>query len=368
MEEYILCTPGPVTLTEKVNLALGRKMIPHNGEIWIDEIYNPVCSMLKEVFRTKYRVFAIPASGSGGIESAFCSLGKENEEALIFSNGYFGDRMAKIAKMFFPKVYVYACKMGEAITQEDLSNALEMHKSVSVIGIVHGETSTGVRNDIENIRALIGDRILVVDAISTLAGEELEMDKWGIDICVSASQKAIGAAPGLALVAVNDRAFESMQSRDKISSFYFNLLEWRDSVLEWGEMHPYPVTLPVNLYYALLAALKEISEEGLKERIARHRTAAEYTRQRVEELGLELFAKDRNRMMSTVTSVKMPEGTKTCDLISRLKEENKILIANGQGEMKNRIFRIGHLSTSADMETIRLVTEIIDHILKHLYF
>ena len=366
MEEYILCTPGPVDLTPRVYQSLGKKMIPHYGEEWINEVYNPVCSMAKGVFQTKHRVFAIPASGSGGVESAFCSLGKKGEEALIFSNGYFGDRMERIAKMYFDCVHIYKLKMGEAITNEHIEKALKQYNKASVIGIVHGETSTGVKNDIQSIRSMAGDRIVVVDAISTLAGDEVKMDEWGIDICISASQKAIGAPPGIALVAVSDHAFEKMQQREKIPSFYLNLLEWRDSVLEWGEMHPYPVTLPVNVYYALHAALQEIQEEGLDKRIARHNQVAEYTHKRVMELGLELLLMDKNRTMSTVTAVRMPEGKKSCDLISRLKTESKILIANGQGELKNQIFRIGHLSVSANTETIELVTDKIGSILKSM--
>ncbi|MBP3325581.1 MAG: alanine--glyoxylate aminotransferase family protein [Coprococcus sp.] len=366
MEEYILCTPGPVDLTPNVYQALGRKMIPHYGEEWIDGVYNPVCNMVKDVFQTRHRTFVIPASGSGGVESAFCSLGKKNEDALIFSNGYFGDRMARIAKMYFKCVHVYKLKMGEAITDEDIEKAIKIYSNASVIGIVHGETSTGVKNDIQHIRSIAGDRILVVDAISTLAGDEVKMDEWEIDICVSASQKAIGAAPGLALVAVSDYAFEKMQQRDKIPSFYLNLLEWRDSVLEWGSAHPYPVTLPVNLYYALYAALEEIHEEGLSQRVARHDQIAEYTHKRIEDLGLELLLKDKNRTMSTVTAVKMLEGKKSSDLIFRLKTESKILIANGQGELKNCIFRIGHLSASANTETIELVMNKIGNILKSI--
>lgn len=366
LEEYILCVPGPVDLTPRVYQALGRKMIPHYGEDWINGVYNPVCNMVKNVFQTKHRSFVLPASGSGGIESAFCSLGKKDEEALIFSNGYFGDRMARIAKMYFKCVHIYKLKMGEAITDEHIEKALKLHSNASVIGIVHGETSTGVKNEIQHIRSMAGERILVVDAISTLAGDEIKMDEWGIDICVSASQKAIGAPPGLALVSVSDHAFRKMQQRDKIPSFYLNLLEWRDSVLEWGETHPYPVTLPVNLYYALYVALQEIHEEGLDKRIVRHNQIAEYTHKRIMELGLELLLKDKNRTMSTVTAVRMPEGKNASDLISRLKNENKILIANGQGELKNRIFRIGHLSVSANTETIELVTDKIGSILKSI--
>lgn len=361
LKKYILCVPGPVELSPKVYHALSRDIIPHYGEEWINSVYNPVCEMVKKVFRTKNRTFVLPASGSGGVESAFCSLGKKDEEVLIFSNGYFGDRMARIASMYFRYVHVYKLRMGETVTDEDIKKAIKLYSNASVVGIVHGETSTGAKNDIHNIRNLVGDRIIVVDAISTLAGDEMKMDEWGIDICISASQKGVGAAPGLALVAVSDYAFENME---KIHGFYFNLLEWRDAITEWGIFHPYPVTLPVNLYYALEAALEEIHEEGLEQRIVRHKQIAEYTHKKIQDLNLELLVRDENRTMSTVTAVRMPGDKKSCELISRLKDEDKILIANGQGELKNKIFRIGHLSASANRETIDLVIKRIDDIIK----
>lgn len=363
MDDYLMCTPGPVGLAPSIYCAMQKPIIPHYGSEWIEEVYNPVCNMAKDVFITRNKVYIIPASGTGGVESAFCSLGHDKAEALIFSNGYFGKRMCKIARKYFK--CVYEVETGDAITNEHIEKAIKQYPTASVVGIVHGETSTGVKNEIESIRNIVKDRIVIVDAISTLGGDEIKVDKWGIDICISATQKAIGAAPGLALVSVSDHAFQKMPQRKEVPGYYFNLLEWRDAVCEWGESHPYPVTLPVNLFYALYAAFEDINKEGLEQRIARHNEVSRYTKKRVLDMGLELLSDNKELTMSIVTAVKMPKGIKASDLLSFLKINNKILIANGQGELKDKIFRIGHLAESANTHVVDMVLKGIEAFFLH---
>jgi alanine-glyoxylate transaminase/serine-glyoxylate transaminase/serine-pyruvate transaminase len=189
--------------------------------------------------------------------------------------------------------------------------------------------------------------LFIVDAISTLAGMPLDVDRLGIDFCVSASQKALGAPPGLATVSVSERGFLAMPPEEQIHSWYLNLRTWAWYEKEWGDWHPYPITLPVNLFLALKKAMELVLAEGLEKVWERHRKLSQELQDALLKLGIPLFIADKEHRSYTVTAALLPEGLQSEDLLRFLREEYGILIAGGVGPLRKRIFRIGHMGYSA---------------------
>ena len=223
-------------------------------------------------------------------------------------------------------------------------------------------------NPLEELSSICSKRevIFVVDAVSTLGGVELSVDELGIDFCVSASQKALGCVPGLATVSISEKGWSNIKEERKIQGWYLNLQTWARYEKMWAEWHPYPVTLPVNIFYAFRKALKIILNEGLENRWKRHITIAEYLHKELEELGIELFIKNKKLRLSTVTAAMLPNGYLASDLIAFLKEKYGILIAGGVGDTNPRLFRIGHMDYSANKIFInRIIAGIKEFLQKH---
>ncbi len=359
MKNYLMCTPGPVQISPAAYKALVDPQIPHYGMEWIDTIYNPVQKGLHKLFQTKNDIFTIPSSGSGAIESAFCSLASKDKTVAIFSNGFFGDRMVLIAKAYFGKVLNCSVEYSQAISPEVVSDFLNKHPEVSIVGIVHGETSTGVANDITEISKTVKEkeRVLIVDAVATLGGMDVNVDELNIDFCMSASQKGVSASPGLSFISVSDFGYNAMPDREEIPGWYHNLRVWKDAIDEWGVWHPFPVTLPVNVFYSLKKSLDEIHAEGMQNCFERHTRVSAYFRERIQELGATLFCTTPGAEMETVTSFLVPEKCTSPNLLSFLKEEKEILIAGGHAKNKDRMSRVGHMGYNAREEVMDKVLD-----------
>lgn len=348
----LLMIPGPVQLHEKIIKAMSRQMIAHRGDEFA-ELMSFCIENLKKLFGTKSDVYIISGSGTAGMEAAIASFSKVNRIVCI-DNGKFGDRLAEIAKRY-AEINHLRFEWGKPIELERVKESLE--NGSEVITFVHNETSTGMLNPASKIAKLAKkhDCLVIMDGITSVGGDEVRMDKWKIDVAVVGSQKCIGAPPGLAAVAVNERAWEFYNSR---APFYLDLAAYKEklSVLQT------PYTPAIPLFFALKEALRIIEREGLKNRIKRHKVLAEAIRVWAVEAGLGLFP-ELNKYSSysnTVTAINMPSGITDKELRSTVQKEYGITISGGQEHLRNKIFRIGSMGNVGKKQIIATLAAVQD--------
>ena len=359
MKRYQLSLPGPTECDPEVLNELNCPNLPHYGELWLD-FYLKVLGKLRKIYQTNGSVYIIPCSGSGGIDAVFASL--NGKKGLILNNGTFGERLSTIASRYLGKITVIEKEPGKQFEIDEIKSYIEKG-DFDLLAVVHGETSTGMLNPLDGLSKLCkeNDILFVVDAVSTLGGVELSVDSLGIDFCISASQKALGSIPGLATVSISSKGWEKMAKEENIPGWYLNLRTWARYEKEWGDWHPFPVTLPVHLFFALNKAFDIILEEGLKERWLRHKRIANNLRTGLENLGIPLFIKEKEYYLSTVTSAVLPGNLTSENLQNYLRENYGILIAGGVGPLRKRVFRIGHMAYSAQDYLINRVLSGIEN-------
>lgn len=349
MKRYRLMIPGPVEVAPEVLAVMAEPLVAHYGEEWT-AFYKDTLSLLQKVFQTEGDIFLLVGSGSAGLDAALGSATAPEGRVLILQNGFFGERLEEIARTYTPNVTTLKFPLGQTYDLERVEETLRKAE-FNVVAAVHCETSTGVLNPIRELAELCKryEVLLIVDAVSSLAVEPLEMDAWGIGICVSASQKGLESPPGLALVAVTPRAWEVIGRRNR-PGWYLNLKVWKEYTEKWGDWHPHPVTHAVNNVRALRVGVERILVEGLEARFQRHRKVTEYLREGLRELGLKLFVPDEVASHG-VTSVIAPNG-KASELLAHLREQHGILLAGSLGELRGRVFRIGHMGPTATHEAV----------------
>jgi alanine-glyoxylate transaminase/serine-glyoxylate transaminase/serine-pyruvate transaminase len=351
MKQYKLRIPGPVDLHPEILAHMSAPLIAHYGVEWV-EIYTETVALLKRVWQTeKASLFLMPGPGSVGMEAAIASLSGDTHKFLVLTNGFFGDRWVTVARAYSSEVSVLEGTWGQAIDADAVEHALKQEKDIDVVVMVHGETSTGVLNPLREIGAICEKygAVLVADMVATLAGTEIAFDDWHIGIGVSATQKCLECPPGLAPVAVSPDAGTRID-RSKGPGWYMNLRTWSRFAREWGDWHPHPVTMPTGLVKALQFSLKNILDEGLAERFARHCEIAALLRNALRNLGFELFVADEREAMNTVTAAKGHAQLAAAALIRHLKEKHQILIGGGLERLAGQIFRIGHMGPTATRE------------------
>jgi alanine-glyoxylate transaminase / serine-glyoxylate transaminase / serine-pyruvate transaminase len=352
--ERILLTPGPSCVDSRVYRAMAAPIVGHMDP-WFTEMMNDVQTLLREVFQTHNRVtFPLSASGSGGIEAAVVNVLEEGDECIICVNGAFSERMANTAERLPNKVIRVEVPYGRIVDPQDVLRAGKGRK-IKFVGLTHGETSTAVAQRIEDYRKVADElgALLVVDAVATLGGVPLDIDRQGIDICFSGSQKALSAPPGMSPISVNERAEKVMHARkEPVRSWYFDLTH---TMSYWGQERLYHHTPPVSLIYGLREALRIVLEEGLEERWERHARNQQALVAGLEALGLELFVRNPADRLITVTGVNIPAGIDDVRLRRQLLDEFKIEIAGGLGPVKGRIWRIGLMGQSSQQNNILLL-------------
>jgi len=352
--------PGPVEVEPEVLAEMSSPQVAHYGEEWV-EVYNETLRLLKQVFQTKNDVFLLVGSGSAGLDAAIGSLAGGNalnvpaaskqEQALILSNGFFGERLVAIASSYTDKIKVIRSPLNQPIPLDKVEEALKRDQ-FALVAAVHCETSTGVLNPVAELGELCQryGAILIVDAISSLGGIELRTDDWHIGICVSASQKCLESPPGLCPIAVSPEAWHKID-QSKSPGWYLNLRTWKDFSRRWSGWHPHPITMAVNNVLALKKSLELVLNEGLQNRFARHARIAKILRQGLRNLGFELFVADEYAS-NTVTTVWADSRISAERLLSFLREEQGIRIAGGLEELKGKVFRIGHMGPTAKLGAI----------------
>lgn len=340
--------PGPTPVPPEVLEAMARPMVDHRGKHFAAVIQR-VAERLREFFHTESEVLMLSASGTGGMEAAVVNTLSPGDRVLAVSIGAFGDRFAAIAETYGAQVTALSYEWGEVADPEDVRRALAEDGAIKAVLVTHNETSTGMTNPLEEIARVVrgADCLLLVDAISSLGSVPLEVDGWGLDVVLTGSQKGWMVPPGLAFIAMSERAWRANESA-KMPRFYFDLARHRD-LLAKGQT---PWTPALSIFFALDVALERMAEEGLEAIFARHARIGRLTREGVKPLGLELLARDERYASDTVTAVRCPEGVEVSALRRVLEDEHNVVLAGGQGKLAGKMFRIGHLGLVSE-EDIR---------------
>jgi aspartate aminotransferase-like enzyme len=328
-------TPGPTPVPPEVLAAVGAPVVHHRSPDFVP-IYERVLARLREVCRTESDVLLFGASGTGAFESAVANLVSPGEPHLVVCAGSFGERWVSMLTAYGADVDVLRYAWGETPEAEDLRARLE-ERPAKAVWLVQSETSTGVVADVRALAAAAQEAgaLVVVDAVSSLGAVPCETDAWGLDVVVSGSQKALMTPPGLGLAAVSEAAFAAAGSSPR---FYF---DWERTRAAQRKLDA-PFTPPVSLVAGLDVALELLLDEGLEAAFERHVRLGRAARAGVKALGLELFSPDEDRS-AVVTAVRAPAGIDSGDVVKGLRKRFGITIANGQGELKGKIFRLGHI-------------------------
>ena len=337
----LMLTPGPCSIDPRVYRAMSTPLVGHMDP-WFTEMIGEVQVLLRRAFQTENRVtFPISASGSGGIEAAVVNPLEPGDEAIVCVNGNFSERMAVIAsRVPATTIHRVEAPWGRTVDPNDVRKAAKGRK-IKFIGVCHGETSTGVISPIDDFRKVADEAgaLLVVDAVATLCGTPLNVDRQRIDLCFSGTQKAVSAPPGMSPITVGPRMEEVLRARKTpVQSWYFDLTTTMNF---WGKDRTYHHTPPISIVFALREALRIVFEEGLEGSWQRHRQNQLALIAGLEALGVQLFVPNPNDRLPTVTSVYVPKAVEDGRVRRQLRDEFGIEIAGGIGPLKGKIWRIG---------------------------
>ncbi|MBW2039062.1 MAG: alanine--glyoxylate aminotransferase family protein [Deltaproteobacteria bacterium] len=346
-----LFSPGPTPVPEKVLLAMAGPVIHHRDPAF-EELFQEVREGLKYVFQTKNEVLLFASSGTGAMEGAVCNTLSPGDEALVVRGGKFGERWGEICEAYGVDFTPIDVPWGEAVEPVLIERALDANPSIKAVFIQASETSTGVMHPIKEIAEIIKGRegtILVVDAISALGVFDLPMDKWGLDVVVSGSQKAFMLPPGLSFVALSDKAWGFVE-RSTLPKYYFNFKK----ELASAQKNQNQFTPAISLIVGLREALKMIKDEGLENAFKRHEKLAQATREAAKALGLELLAPESP--CNALTAIKAPAGIDGKKLKENFEDKFGLIVAGGQSQLKGKIIRIAHLGYFQPMDIIQAVS------------
>jgi len=360
--QKVLLGPGPSTVHPRVLQALSLPVMGHLDPTFF-QVMDDVCEMLRMVFHTtNFMTVPISSTGTGAMETACANIIEPGDSMLVCRNGYFGIRLADIAERCGATVHVMDTPWGKAVDPQMLKDELKKRPGLKAVGVVHAETSTGVLSDMKELVDVIHESgaLAIVDAVTSLGGHEVRMDDWGIDVCYSATQKCLGAPPGLAPISLSPAAMDVVAKRpSKVQSFYFNL---KDLESYWNQTRAYHHTSPINMTYALREALRMMMEEGQENRINRHARVAAALRAGAEALGLSLLAEEGHRL-NPLTTLSIPQGIEDAKVRRALLNGYDIEIGGGLGEFAGKAWRVGLMGESARERNVFALLSALETIL-----
>ncbi len=348
-----LRTPGPTPIPDDIVEAMTNPMINHRGPEF-GALIKKTTEQLKQVFMTKNDLFILTASGTGSLEASIVNTLSPGDRVIAATAGAFGDRFADMVEAYGADVKRMDFEWGGPIDPDDIRKALQAEPSIKAVLVTHNETSTGLTHPVEEIAKVVKgefDKLLLVDAVSSLGCIPLPVDAWDCDMVGTASQKGFMIPPGLSFISVSERAWEAQQTA-KMPRFYFDLTMAKQ-YLETGQT---PFTPNLSAMYGLSRALDVLLEEGMENVFGRHATIGQFTRDGARALGLELLVADEAYASNTVTAIKVPEGVDQKNLMGKMRTEHNVVLAGGQGRMSADIFRIGHLGAVEKSD----ITEVMD--------
>lgn len=349
----LLMTPGPTFVSASVLFAQARPAIYHRGDRFA-EMLDEVIEGLQWILQTDNEVLVLSGSGTGALEAAIVNCFSPGERVLVAVNGFFGERVRRIAAAFSLDVQVLVYELGEVVKPKDVAAALDRDPSISAVMVQHSETSAGVVNDVEGVAAVVaaskGRPLLMVDAVSSVGAIEIRGDEWGLDLVCGASQKGLAASPGLSFVAVSDRAWQR-HAKARLPRFYWDFTEHRKTQqLGGGPESPWTPAVPILA--GLAESLRIARAEGRAGLFENHRMNSVAVKAGVRALGLDVVGENIEAAVVT-TAVRAPEGIEASDIVQHMRSRYRVVVAPGMGSMKDEVFRIGHIGriSSADVIT-----------------
>ncbi len=352
-DKLMLMIPGPTPVPEQVLLAMAKHPIGHRSSDF-SNIMEEVTQNLKWLHQTQNDVLILAASGTGAMEAGIINFLSPGDRVLVGANGKFGDRWAQVCKAYGVQTEVISAEWGQALDPEQFRSQLEADKEKTIKAVImtHSETSTGVLNDLETINRHVkahGEALMIVDTVTSLGAFNVPVDEWGLDVVASGSQKGYMIPPGLGFVVVSPKAWKAYETA-KLPRFYLDLGKYKKDAAK----NTTPFTPPVNLFFALQAALRMMKAEGLENIFARHIRLTQATRTAIKAIGLPLFAAD-NAASTAITAV-APDKVDAERVRAVMKKRFDIALAGGQDHLKGKIFRIGHLGFVSDRDILSAIS------------
>lgn len=346
MRKNYLLTPGPTPLPPEICQAMARPIIHHRTPQF-QAILKEAGEGLKYVFQTVNDVFILTSSGTGAMEAAVANLLSPQDTAITIQAGKFGERWTEICKAYAVNTEIIDVEWGKAVSVQEIEKKLKANPKIKAVFATLCETSTGVTHDIKAIAEAVKDSgaVLVVDAISGLGAIDLKTDAWGVDVCVSGSQKGLMLPPGLAFISLSKKAWAKV-SDSRCPKYYFDLKAAKKAL----DSTDTPYTPAISLVIALNEALKIMRQDTLENIFARHKKMADATRQAMKALGLELFAP--TAASDVVTAVKVPSGVDGEKMVKTMRDTYGVTIAGGQAELKGKVFRFAHMGYIEEFDII----------------
>lgn len=357
----LLMGPGPSSVSPSVYNAISTPTIGHLDPRFI-EVMDGIKSMLKELFNTQNEFCtAVSGTGSAAMESCFVNLINPGDKVLIVQNGYFSMRMENMCERLGADIDLIKFDWGKPAISEEVGKQIQT-KDYDIVAVVHAETSTGVRNPIDEISKYITNDILfIVDAVTSLGTIELNADEWNIDAVYSCSQKGLSCPPGTSPVTFSEKALNKMKSRKhQIPNWYLDMTEL---VKYWdGQKRAYHHTAPINMMYALYQGLSDILEEGLQNTLSRHEEVHDYLANGLNDIGLE-FLVEKDFRLPSLNSVLIPDGIDDLKVRSTLLNNHHIEIGAGLGPFAGKVWRIGIMGHSAYKDNVDKLLDAFNRIL-----
>lgn len=345
-----LFTPGPTPVPEHIMLAMAQPIIHHRHPEFI-ELFRRVNTNLKYLFQTENDVFSLTSSGTGAMEAAVCNLLSREDKALFINAGKFGERWGELCRAYGVDTVEIKVEWGDSVNPAEIANRLKAVPKIKAVFLTHSETSTGALHDIKEIAKIVkeySNAVTVVDGITSVGALELRMDEWGLDVVMTGSQKGLMIPPGLAFIALGERAWKTVE-QSNLPKYYFDLQRAKKT-LEHDET---PWTPAVSLLIGLDNALQRIREETIESVWKRHSIMGDAIRAGCKALGLRPLATFPS---NALTAVWIPEGIDSKKFSNTLKQTYSISVAGGQGHLKGKIFRISHLGYYDTLDAITMVS------------
>lgn len=362
-QNRLLLGPGPSSVYPEVLKAMGTPLVGHLDPYFL-EIMSDMQSMLRKVFQTSNDLtVAMPGTGSAGMETVFVNLIEPGDKVLIGICGLFGERMKDIAERCGAQVLTIQGEWGKPILPEQVEQVLKSTTGITAVALVHAETSTGVWQPLEEISQLVQNHgaLFIVDAVTSLGGIPVEVDKLHIDACYSGTQKCLSAPPGLSPVTFSSAALNRIQNRKtKVQSWYLDLNMIANY---WGKERFYHHTAPISMIFGLHEALSLLLDEGLDRAFKRHAEHGFMLQQELTSMGLELFAEEGYRLPE-LTTVLIPTQYDEGKLRAKLLDEYGIEVGGGLGPLKGRGWRIGLMGYASTQSNVVLLTQAIRRLLQ----
>lgn len=354
----LLLGAGPSNIHQRVMKAMASSIVGHLDPYFV-EVMDDTKQLISKAFKTKNK-FSLPISGTGtaAMEASILNIVEEGDEVIVGVNGFFADRMAEMVQRWGGKPILIKKRWGDVITKDEVEDALK-NSNAKIVALIHAETSTGALQPLQDIAKLTkaNDALLLIDAVTSFTGVDIEIDKWGVDICFSSPQKCLNCPPGASPITINERAMNKIRNRKKsVASLYFdfNLIE-----RYWSERRMYHHTAPIINVYGLREALVIALEEGLEKRTERHLKNSNALVSGIEAAGLQMNT-EKPYTLPSLNAIKLPEGVNDMKIRQILLDLFNTEVGAGLGELKNQVLRVGLMGINSTERNVIFILEAIE--------